>query len=284
MIDFHTHPVMIQELVRSDEALARAVREVFGLLFPPQPLEILLRELTAAGIDRAVLLPLDCTTAHGCRIPGNETVAELAGKHEQFLGFASVDPGLPDAPKQLERAIRSLGLLGLKLDPALQRFLPNDRERAFPLYAACGELDIPVLLHGGLSWAPPGQARFANPTLLEEALQEFPEVQFVLAHFGWPWIGEALMLALKYRNLSLDTSIIFARTPAEALRQVLGGQVGIPVLEGSLPDQLVFGSNYPRQDIRRAVRGVKALSLSPALEQHLFRGNAARLLKLEGQG
>jgi predicted TIM-barrel fold metal-dependent hydrolase len=281
VIDFHTHPVMIQELVRRDDSLARAVREVFGLLFPPQPLEIFLRELAAAGVDRAVLLPLDCTTAHGCRIPDNETVAELAGSHEQFVGFASVDPGLPDAPKQLERAIRSLGLKGLKLDPALQRFFPNDRERAFPLYAACGELDIPVLMHGGLSWAPPGQARFANPTLLEEALQAFPRVRFVLAHFGWPWVGEALMLALKYRNLGLDTSIVFARTPAEALRQVLAGQVGLPVLEGSLPDQLLFGSNYPRQDIRRAVRGVRSLGLSPTLEERLFRGNAARLLGLE---
>jgi predicted TIM-barrel fold metal-dependent hydrolase len=284
VIDFHTHPVMIQELVRRDESLAQAVREVFGLLFPPQPLEIFLRELAAAGIDRAVLLALDCTSAHGCRIPDNETVAELAGKHEQFLGFASVDPGLPDAPKQLERAIRSLGLRGLKLDPALQRFLPNDRERAFPLYAACGELGIPVLLHAGLSWAPSGQARYANPTLLEEALQEFPRVRFVLAHFGWPWVGEALMLALKYRNLSLDTSVVFARTPGEALRQVLAGQVGLPVLEGSLPDQLLFGSNYPRQDIRRAVRGVRSLGLSPALEERLFQGNAARLLGLEVEG
>jgi predicted TIM-barrel fold metal-dependent hydrolase len=284
MIDFHTHPVMIQELVRENEGLARAVREVFGLLFPPQPLEIFLRELAAAGIERAVLLPVDCTTAHGCRIPDNEAVAELAGRHEQFLGFASVDPGLPDAPKQLERAVRSLGLRGLKLDPSLQRFFPNDRERAYPLYAACGQLRIPVLLHGGLSWAPPGQARFANPTLLEEPLQEFPETQFVLAHFGWPWVGEALMLALKYRNLSLDTSVVFARTPAEALHQVLAGQVGLPVLEGSLPAQLLFGSNYPRQDIRRAVRGVRALGLSPGLEERLFRGNAACLLRLEDEG
>jgi predicted TIM-barrel fold metal-dependent hydrolase len=281
LIDFHTHPVMIRELVQREESLARAVREVFGLLFAPQPLEVFLRELAAAGIDRAVLLALDCTTAHGCRIPGNEAVAELAGRHEQFVGFASVDPGLPDAAKQLERAVKSLGLKGLKLDPALQGFLPNDRRRAFPLYELCGQLGIPVLLHAGLSWAPGGRASFSKPILLEEALQEFPGVRFVLAHFGWPWVGEALMLALKHRNLSLDTSVIFARTPAEALRQVLGGQVGLPLLEGSLPGQLLFGSNYPRQDIRRAVRGVRALGLSAGLETRLFHTNALRLLGLE---
>jgi predicted TIM-barrel fold metal-dependent hydrolase len=92
------------------------------------------------------------------------------------------------------------------------------------------------------------------------------------------------MLALKYRNLSLDTSVVYARTPVEALRHVLDGQVGLPVLEGSLPEQLLFGSNYPRQDIRRAVRGVRALGLSPALERRLFHSNAAHLLKLEARG
>lgn len=282
MIDFHTHPVMIRELVQDDEPLARAVREVFGLLFPPQPLEVFLREMDEAGVGRAVLLALDCTSSFGCRIPSNETVAELAAKGERFIGFASVDPHEKDAPRQLERAVRSLGLKGLKLDPSLQRFLPDDRERAFPLYAACGELGIPVLLHAGLSWAPGGLSRHASPLLLEEALQAFPDVRFVLAHFGWPWVDEAVMLALKHRNLFLDTSIIYGRTPAEALQQVLDRRLGLPLLEGSLPTQLLFASNYPRQDMRRAVRGVRGLGFSPELARRVFHDNAAELLHLEG--
>lgn len=283
MIDFHTHPVMIRELVEQDAALARAVREVFGLLFPPQPLEVFLREMDEAGVERAVIVALDCTSTHGCRIPSNETVAELAAKHERLIGFASVDPHERNAPRQLERAVRSLGLKGLKLDPALQRFQPDDRERAFPLYALCGELGIPVLLHAGLSWAPKGLARLAMPLLLEEALQAYPRIQFVLAHFGWPWVDEALMLALKYPNLHLDTSVVYARAPGEALRQVLDRRVGLPVLEGSLPGQLLFASNYPRQDMRRAVRGLRSIALSPALEGRVFHDNAAALLHLEGK-
>jgi predicted TIM-barrel fold metal-dependent hydrolase len=200
MIDFHTHPVMIKELVEKDAALAAAVRDVWGLLFPPQPLEIFIRELDEAGVDKAVLLPVDCTTAHGCRIPDNETVADLVSKSERFIGFASVDPNLGNAEAILERAIVHLGLKGLKLDPALQRFDPRDREKAFPLYRLCAELDIPVLMHMGLSWAPRGLAAMAQPLFLEEVLQAFPKVNFVIPHFGWPWVGEVLMLALKYGN------------------------------------------------------------------------------------
>jgi len=283
MIDFHTHPVMIRELRRDDPDLERAVREVFQLHFPAQPLELFLAEMDAAGVQQAVLLPIDCTSAHGCRIVTNEQVAELAGANPRFLGFASVDPSSKNAPKQLERAIRGLGLRGLKLDPALQRFHPDDRRLAWPLYQACAELGIPMLIHCGLSWSLLGQAKYARPLALEEVAQEFPALPIIVAHFGWPWVEEALLLALKYRNVYLDTSIVYSGTPRDALRHVLERQIGIEVLERSLPHQVLFGSNYPRADIRRSVRGLDALPLSPALREAVARGNAARLLGLGGR-
>ena len=283
MIDFHTHPVMIRELRRDDPDLERAVREVFQLHFPAQPLELFLAEMDAAGVQQAVLLPIDCTSAHGCRIVTNEQVAELAGANPRFLGFASVDPSSKDAPKQLERAIRGLGLRGLKLDPALQRFHPDDRRQAWPLYQACAELGIPMLIHCGLSWSLLGQAKYARPLALEEVAQEFPALPIIVAHFGWPWVEEALLLALKYRNVYLDTSIVYSGTPRDALRHVLERQIGIEVLERSLPHQVLFGSNYPRADIRRSVRGLDALPLSPALREAVARGNAAGLLGLGGR-
>jgi len=282
MIDIHTHPVMIRELMEKEPGLARAVREVFGLLFPPQPLQVFLSELDEAGVERAVLLPLDCTTAHGCRIVTNEQVADLVEKHPHLLGFASVDPAVRDAPKQLERAIRGLGLRGLKLDPALQRFALDSRELAFPMYQACSELGVPVLVHCGLSWSMVGQAKYARPLALEEVAQEFPRLRLVIAHCGWPWVEEALLVALKYPNVYLDTSIVYSGTPAEALRRVLAEHIGLEVLERSLPRQLLFGSNYPRQDIRRAVRGLRALPLSPGLAENVFQANAAALLAPEG--
>jgi predicted TIM-barrel fold metal-dependent hydrolase len=283
MIDFHTHPVMIRELRQKDPGLERAVREVFQLHFPAQPLSVFLAEMDAAGVEQAVLLPVDCTTAHGCRIVTNEQVAELCGANSRFLGFASVDPAVHDAPKQLERAVGGLGLRGLKLDPALQRFHPDDRKLAWPLYQACAELGVPLLMHCGLSWSLVGQSKYARPLALEEVAQEFPTLRIVIAHFGWPWVEEALLLALKYRNVYLDTAIVYSGTPREALRHVLAQQVGIAVLERSLPRQVLFGSGYPRADIRRSARGLEALGLSPGLREAAAGGNAAELLGLKGR-
>ena len=269
---------MITELIEADPTLARSVREVFGLLFPPQPLQTFLLELDAAGVDCAVLLPLDCTSAHGCRVVTNEQVAALVSQHPRFIGFASADPNLPDAVPTLRAAVRDLGLCGLHLDPALQRFQLDSRDRAYPLYEAACDLDIPVLVDCGMSWSPVGQTALAHPLALEQVIQDLPGLRLIIAGFAWPWFNEALLLALQHQNVYLDTSIVYSGTPADALRHVLASQIGLSMLERSLPQQVLFGSDYPRADIRRSVRGLRSLGLSQSLEAAVLGGNALAVL------
>ena len=87
MIDFHTHPVMIRELVESDPVLDRNIHDVFGFHFPAQPLEGFLLEMDAAGVELAVLHPVDVTTAYGCHIVTNEQIAELVAKGASLHRF-----------------------------------------------------------------------------------------------------------------------------------------------------------------------------------------------------
>ena len=281
MIDVHTHPVMIRELVESDPRLASAVNELFGLLFPAQPLEIFLRELDEAEVDRAVLLPVDCRTAHGCTIVSNDQIRELVDGSARFIGFASVDPRAPGAAKELERAVGELGLKGLKLDPSLQRFDPASPKEAFPLYERCLALDIPVMVHCGLSLAPVGVSANSHPGNLEPALMAFPELKLIIPHLGWPYLEEALMLAVKFPNVYLDTSAHYGGAPHATLPHLLLQRIGRHVVESALQLRLLFGSNYPRIDIRRCARAARSLDIAPSTRRNLLAGNAARLLKLE---
>ncbi len=136
-------------------------------------------------------------------------------------------------------------------------------------------------MHAGLSWVPSGLAKFSQPLNLEEAVQAFPKVNFILAHFAWPWVNEAGMLAVKYPNVYLDTAILYSGTPRNTFQKILSDQVGLDVIERSLKNSIVFGSNYPRVDIRRSVRGIKALDISQDLVNAIFDRNARRLLKME---
>jgi predicted TIM-barrel fold metal-dependent hydrolase len=279
MIDFHTHPVQIEELYESDPTFERAVRDVFGLFMPPQPMATYLGHLDEAGIDKAVILPIDCTTAHDCTIVSNAQVAALMERSDRLVGFASVDPSLPDAAATLERDVREYGLVGLKLDPSLQQFAVDDPERAFPVYAAAQDLGIPVLFHCGLSWARVGRSSLAHPLALESVIHAFPSLRIVIAHLGWPWVPDAVMLAVKHRTVHLDTSVLFSGTPGEALRHVVDTVIGRELFDRSLPEQVVFASNYPRVDPKRAVCAVRDLGLRPRLEQRIFHDNAVALLE-----
>jgi predicted TIM-barrel fold metal-dependent hydrolase len=245
-------------------------------------METFLSALDEAGIERAVVLPIDCTTAHGCRIFSNELIAEIVEKYPRLIGFASVDPNLRDAPKTLERAVREYGLRGLKLDPALQLFDIDDPETAFPVYSQCVQLGIPVLMHCGLSWAPQGRSSRAQPLQLETVVHEFPDLRVVIAHCGWPWVNDALLLALKYPNVYLDTAVIYSGTPADSLRRVLADVIGLDVVQRSLHDKLLLGSNTPRIRPKRMTAAVRALGLDPAVERKITHDNAVALLGLKG--
>ena len=280
MIDFHTYPVMIREVFEKNPDQIHAVKNVFGFGFPSQPLVLFLMEMEEAGIDKAVLLPIDCTSKHNCKIISNETVAELAGAHSEFIGFASVDPSIDTACKDLEHSIKQLGLRGLKLDPALQAFFIDDKQKAYPVYETCQSLGVPMMVDCGLNWAPSALSKYARPAMLDEVACTFPDLPIIIAHTGWPWIDEALMVALKHPNVYLDTAILYSGTPSNAFYKVYADQIGIEVLERSLRDKVLFGSNYPRVDIRRSVKAIYDLHLSAVLEKNIFTNNACRLLKL----
>ena len=152
-IDFHTHPVLIQEMVDKYPNYARMARDIFQIGNNFQPLETFHLQMDVAGIDRAVLLPIDCARARGDAVSSNEQVAELCSTSDRFIGFASVDPLKTGAAKELEHTVKTMGLKGLKLDAALQDFELRD-SKVYELYEVAAGLNIPVLVHTGMSGSP----------------------------------------------------------------------------------------------------------------------------------
>jgi len=279
MIDFHTHPVLIREFVDKYPNYERMARRVFDIGNNFQPLGTFFLQMDVAGIERAVLLPIDCRRTRKDAVSSNEQVAELCRLSNRFIGFASVDPLKKGAARELESAVKKLGLKGLKLDPALQDFRVNHR-KVFPIYEAAAGLGIPLLVHTGMSWAPETPLERGHPLHLEEPIRQFPKLNFVLAHFGWPWVWEATALALKYPNAYLDTSCLYYDSPKEFFQFVFSKQIPTTLIERSLRNKIVFGSNYPRVEIKNMVHALKTLALTEGCLNKILRENAERLLGL----
>jgi predicted TIM-barrel fold metal-dependent hydrolase len=283
MIDFHVHPVMVAEMIARHPELERAAREVFYIGNRFQPLETILLELDIAGLQRAVLLPVETTRTRGLPIYTNEQIAEVvAMAPDRLVGFASVDPLAPDAPDRLERAIADYKLRGLKLSPPLQEFYPDD-PKVYPLYERAQALNIPVVMHTGMSWAPKARLAWGHPMRLEPVLADFPKLRIVAAHFAWPWSLEAAALALKYPNLYIDTSALYYDNPDDFILELFTQRVSLTMIERSLRHQVVFGSDYPRVEIKNMARAVRQTGLTAKTLKMIFHDNAMKLLGEVGQ-
>lgn len=278
MIDFHTHPLLVREMLKKHPELKRIAQDIFYIRNNPQPIETFYLELDVSGLERAVILPIDAYTTRNCRIYSNEQIAELCEMSKRFIGFASVDPHNKNAEDDLEFAVKKLKLRGLKLDPGIQEFYPNDLKFMARIYFKAQELGIPVLFHSGMSWAPKVKAKYSQPIFLEDVAYEYPDLNIVIAHFGWPWVLDSVMLALKYPNVYLDTSCLYFDNPRDFLGFVMTRQIPLSLVEKSLRHKIVFGSNYPRVEIKNMAGAIRALGLSEECLHLIFSENAKKLL------
>jgi predicted TIM-barrel fold metal-dependent hydrolase len=88
-------------------------------------------------------------------------------------------------------------------------------------------------------------------------------------------------LALKYPNVFLDTSCLYYDSPREFYQFVFNQQIPTTLIERSLRNQVVFGSNYPRVEIKNMVRALKSLSLTEGCLEKILSTNAERLLGIQ---
>jgi predicted TIM-barrel fold metal-dependent hydrolase len=277
-IDTHVHPLLVKELTDKRPELLQAADKVFDLRTSPQPLSTLLREMDLCEIERAVLLPVNCKKTHSCEMPSNQDVAETVKKDSRrFIGFASVDPNAKeDAVQELRRAHDQLGLTGLKLNPALQDFDPAGT-LALEVYKEAERLQMPVVVHTGITFSSRFSMRHNQPLLLDDVARKHPKLRICLAHLGWPWVLDAVTVAIRNENVYLDTAGTFAGTPLESIRQITA-LVPVRLIENTLAEKLMFGSDYPRIEINKMFAAISSLSLRKDVLEAILRGNALAFL------
>lgn len=276
----------------------------------------LLRWMDAHEIERACVQPLVSPEAS----PGvqpmhtSEAALEAAQAHpDRLIAFCCIDPRVtvdPTAPKTYpERQGHVNGVKGLI--EILKRYqdagarglgehkvgLPFDHPQMMQLYEACETLALPILFHlddlRGID--SPGLPR------LENALKAFPNLPFIGHACGfWSSIsGDATP-----EDFGRYPKVPRPITPGGALDRLMDAH---PNLHGDLSepggaialtrdpafarefvvrraDRLLFGSDYlaPDQEIPQ-FQILAAMDLPDEVAYKIHRGNAIRLLRLEGR-
>ncbi len=261
-----------------------------------QPLsaEVLLKWMDANEVAQAVVLPLVSPESSSYPLTTDFVLAQTQPHRDRLIPFCSVDP----------RTSYSGGLRGLVdmlkkyVDAGAKGFgehkpgVKIDDPRNMTIYAACGELKLPVLFHLD------EQRNTDAPGLpgLEKSLRENPHTQFIGHGPGW-WAsisgqvtqadlarypdgpvapgGAIDTLMDKYPNLHGDLS---AGSGARAIARDL--TFGREFLLRRA-DRLMFGTDFlaPGQEVPQLTL-FRQLQLPSDAQAKIFRDNARTLLQL----
>jgi hypothetical protein len=216
--DAHVHffsRLFFEALAAQAGKTAATTADALGWELPgPDPTELAGRwasELSVEGVTRVALI---------ASLPGDEAsvIAAKTAFPGMFLAYAMINP-TAKSPPVVEK------LDALCFFPAMHRYSMHDA-RVQPIleqaaaqnsliFVHCGVLTVGVRKKLGLP--SPFDMSFSNPIDLHAIALRYPQLNFVLPHFGAGYFREALMLADLCPNVYLDTSSSNAWTKYEGL-------------------------------------------------------------------
>ncbi|MGD0606233.1 MAG: amidohydrolase family protein [Streptosporangiaceae bacterium] len=242
-------------------------REVFGADGDPVParLDAL---LDAEGVEVALLFAEYSPRATGIQ-PIEDLLPLLAYNRARFRLVANVNPELHSSPVAEAGRQLDLGAVAVKVHPVHGGFRPGTDEM-YAVYDLCAERGVPVIVHTGGSIFPGSDPQAGDPKLMSQAVADFPDIQFVLAHGGrGQWYADAARMALEHDNVWFD----LAGLPPKRLPDYYAG-----FDLAQLARKWIFGTDWPGvPGVARNARAVAALGLPPDVLAGVLAGHAARV-------
>ena len=232
--------------------------------------EGILDYLQSQGVDRAVVLSEYAPQATG--VVTNEFTAAFCRGHEELIPVGAPCLYSPTPlPEQAEYAVKELGVKGFKMLPSYSYFYPNDTAM-YPFYEVARDLGVPLLFHTGTSIFKGTRIKYADPLLLDDVADDFPDLTIIMEHGGRTfWYDRAAWLIVRHPNMHVGT----AGMPAKRVVQ------HFPVK--TYPDRFLFGSDWPGiPAVKPLVDRILALSLDDEIKEMILWRNAARVLGLDG--
>ncbi len=279
-IDIHVHLACRGDV--TDPRVLRFLEQGPVPIGDDPPLEALLADMDRGGIERAVALA--SPPCAGFR-HDNERHAGLVRQHpDRLVGFGMVDPFTePDVAGAVRRCVEVHGFRGI----GEFGYVDLSDPACFPLYEACIEQDLPLLVHLG-SVIPTVPQRLGHPFQLDEVVLRYPELTVIAAHAGCPWTETLATIAFWHPKVWIDLAAL------QTYPLMMRYQAIATLMAAGLGDRLLFGSDFPvtlpsawleelpKRELPWIARRFAEIPALTAEQWHGLReGNARRLLKLD---
>ncbi len=230
----------------------------------------------SAGVKKAVVVSV---------IPDSAWMREFtraAAGHIHVL--CNVDPRDPRAPELLELEVAS-GCRGVKLLPVNRCYRLSD-PACRPFLEKAAELELAITIHYGVTVDPAGDLRYADPLDMSPVARDFPEITFVIAHFGAGFLQQVLQLGYQCSNVCVDSSgtnnWMDLMPHPTSLREVFERSISALGAE-----RVLFGTDsgthmpYRRWILHQQLRILEEMGLTDRDRDLIMRANAVRIFRLD---
>lgn len=231
--------------------------------------KLMLEEMDRAGITHAI-----ATGRNGhfrYNIP-NQDVADMVEHFGgRFVGIAGINGAdRAQALADIEHFVINGPLKGISLEPgAMPEPWYGDDRRLYPIYEVCAAHGIPVIIMLGGRAGP--DVSYSNPVIISRLARDFPGINFMVSHGGWPWVTQILGACFWQENIYLCPDMYLMNAP--------GAQDYVAAANTFMRDRFLFGSAYPLMPIEDSLNKFRSLFREDVLPGLLWQ-NAARLFGL----
>lgn len=190
---------------------------------------------------------------------------------------------LSDAYELVETNLKRDTCVGVKLYPGYNKLYITD-EAYEPVYELAAKYNKPVAVHMGQTAGSNAYLKYSHPLTMDEAAVRHKDVQFIMCHFGNPWLMDAAAVVEKNENVATDLS------------GLLVGKVDLPALMKKQHlymdalktwiaycdnyEKFMFGTDWPLANYGDYIDLMKWLIPEEHLEL-VFAKNAERIFHLE---
>lgn len=221
-------------------------------------------------IEKGIIVSFNIQTAYGLTLVSNENVADFMKEFpDRFIGFGCIDVPAEDAMDQLDYAINSLDLSGIKLVPPVQKFDISDKKYE-NLWKKMVDHNLPLWTHTGHQISTPGAvAKYGHPLLIDELALTHPDLTIIMGHMGTPWFWDAWSVSLRHPNVYVDISAnpeLYNHFPWDAFSKY------------NAEHKVLFASDHPICHWSIIIPMIKELPISDKFKEKIFFKNAEKML------
>ena len=247
----------------------------------------ILNEYKNAGVSAGIVMGVQETISEG--FPDYKASTPMMADLEPELpDLLYLSPGInpfsiqknPGEIKVLEDLIKTdKKIVGLKIYAGYYPFYVYDKVYE-PIYEIAAKYDLPITIHTGDTYSQRGLLKYSHPLAVDELAVTHKNNNFIIAHYGDPWVMDCAEILRKNSNVYADLSGFLVgdekHIKGYSKTKLFVEHFKRAFVYSESYSKMLFGTDWPLAPIKSYIKFIEKL-IPQKFHEQVFYTNAKNL-------